>query len=163
MPQHKTIFQRYKLLPLVLAGVLFLALFTLIGLLLWSLIAFLAQQDVAAAEVVPGAIYLAGIFLAAALMTALIRGGTVFPAAVLSLGAAIATYLLADSTLITIGGAVLKSLISLFAGVLGFTLTKLYFIMRRRSEPRVERKIDLSNRDIVEPGRPAPEPAAAEE
>lgn len=163
MPQSKSIFKRYKLAPLLLAGLLALVLLILLGLLLWSAIVFYTQQDIAVGGMLPGIIYLAAIFLAAALMTALIRGGTVFPAAVLSLTAAIATYLLADSSLITAGGALLKALLSLLAGVLGFTLTKLYFVLRRPPRPRRERGLDLSQMDIVEPERSAGACKAAEE
>lgn len=148
--RNRSIFQQYRLLPLLGVGVLFFVLFVLLGLLLWSFIFFQTQKEPAAAQLVPGLLYLGGVFLSTALMTWLIRGGTVFPAAILSLLAAGATLFLADGALLGVGNVLLKLVLTLVVGVLGFTLTKLWFVMRR--VPRIPDDRSLADLSLNEPG-----------
>ncbi len=151
-PNRKSIFQTYRILPLVLAGLVFLILLVLICLLVWSLIAYYTQAPVSAEALWPRLIYLGGLFVTAALMTLLIKGGTVFPAAALSLTAAAVTLLLAGEGQATIAPALLKALLSLVAGVLGFTLAKLW--VRHDAARRNARVLAKG------PRPPLPEPAA---
>lgn len=132
MAQNNSVFSRYKIIPLLVVGMVFIVLYTLLGLLIWTAIAYGSQANVSEQTAFPAFLYLSGIFFACALMTALIKGGTVFPAAILSLAAAIVTFIITDSVLLSFGSAFLKALLSLLAGVLGFTLTKLYFIFVKR-------------------------------
>ena len=152
----KSIFTRYRLLPLIGVGIIFFILFIAVALLLWGYIAFRARLEVSTAAVFPAILYLLGVFLASALMTFLIRGGTVFPAAIVSIVAAAATLLLAAPEAVTFGNALGKILLTLVSGVLGFTLTKLYFVMRRPL--RLSNDRDLSKLRLNEPEQPAPQP-----
>ena len=137
MAEKKTIFKRYRLLPLIGVGIVFVLFYTLAGLVIWTLFAYNGKTEVLTQSFVPGFIYLSSIFFACMLMTALIKGGTVFPAAVLSLAAAIAAFFMADSALLSFGSILLKSLLSLLSGVLGFTITKLLYVSRRaKKRPR---------------------------
>lgn len=148
---RKSIFTRYKLLPLIGVGLAFFVVFTALALLLWGYIAYQARLDVSEAVALPAVLYLAGVFLAAALMTLLIKGGTVFPAAIVSLIAAVFSFFFVDATLLSFGGALGKALLTLVTGVLGFTLTKLYFLLRRT--PRLSNDRDLSKLRLSEPGQ----------
>jgi len=133
MNRKRSIFQKYRILPLLAVGIVFIILYTALGLLIWTLTAYTSQTDPQTQTFFPAFLYLSSIFLACCIMTALIKGGTVFPAAILAVAAAIATFILSDSSLLTFGSGFLKALLSLLVGVLGFTLTKLYFIFLRGS------------------------------
>jgi|GEM_PF-6452062 len=149
--KRNSVFHTYRMAPLIATGLVALALLLLLGLLMWSLVAYYTHSPVSAAEPWPALIYLGALFLTSVLITLLVRGGTVFPSAALSLIVAVATLLLAEPESVTIGPALLKALLSLFAGVLGFTLAKLW--VRRDAIRRAARA-------AAKPRPPLPEPAA---
>ncbi len=125
----RSIFARYRLVPLIVVGIVFMVVFFLLALLIWSFIAYQFKIDISEAAVLPAIIYYGGIFLACCLMTSLIKGGTVFPSLILSLLTAIVALFLVDT--LTFVGAIERLLLSLLFGVLAFTLTKIYFIWVR--------------------------------
>ncbi|MBQ6807788.1 MAG: hypothetical protein IJP07_01300 [Firmicutes bacterium] len=133
MANPSRIFKKYLIFPLILTGCLILAILTLASLLIWTMLAYYGQLDPASAGGWASGLYLLLIFLSCWLMTWLIRGGTVFPAVVLSLLAAVATFFLSQAEL-SFAPALLKALFSLFAGVLGFTLSKLLVTLRRKAK-----------------------------
>lgn len=155
MPQFTlpsgSIFHKYRIVPLVLAGLVFLALLVGVCLLLWSLIAYYSHSETIETSAVPIIIYLGAVFLSSGVMTLLIKGGTVFPAAALSLIAAIATLFIAEPGSVGFGPALLKVLLTLVAGVLGFTLAKLWV---QRDSSRRSSKAAAKQRPIL-PDPPA--------
>lgn len=133
----KSIFKKYRLLPLVGVGLASLVLLVGLSLLLWTAIAFKGNFDLSQRATAPLLIYLGAIFLSCCLMTLLIRGGTVFPSALLGLAAGATALILAPAGAAP-GQLILKLLISLAVALAGFTLTKLYFRQRRPRRPPKE-------------------------
>lgn len=128
-----SIFRVYRIIPLVLAGLAFLALLIVVCLLIWSMVAYYSHSPVTAEGALPIVIYLGAVFITAALMTLLIRGGTVFPAVAVSVIAAAATLFLAEPETVKFGPALLKILLTLLSGAAGFTLAKLWVIRDKKS------------------------------
>lgn len=125
----RSIFARYRLIPLIVVGIVFMVIFFFLALLIWSFIVYQFKIDISKAVVLPAIIYYGGIFLACCLMTSLIKGGTVFPSFILSLLTSIVALFWVD--MLTFVGTIERLLLSLLFGVLAFTLTKLYFIWFR--------------------------------
>ena len=122
----KSIFQRYRILPLALCGLVVAAILTLAALLLWTLISYYSKVAPAETTVLPYLVYLGTIFIAALFITWLIRGGTVFPALAVGLVAAVLTLLLAPEGTVHVFPAILKCLVSMLAAALGFAIMKLF-------------------------------------
>lgn len=135
MGKRNTIFQTYRILPLVLTGCLVLAALTLITVLIWTLIAYFGHLDPTIAGGVASTIHLLLVFFSCAIITWLIRGGTVFPAVILSLLAAIATFFLSDHA-IRFGPAFGKILLTLIAGIAGFSIAKLLYPLYKRTRKK---------------------------
>ena len=134
----KQIFSRYRIFPLVLLGLSIAIVLIVISLLFWSMISYYSGSTPEDAKALPVIIYLGTVFIVSALMTLFIKGGTVFPAAIMALLVAVFSLILADSATITFWPSVLKVALTVFVGVLGFTLTKLVLI--KKSPHSVRRK-----------------------
>lgn len=146
MKRYKAVFARYRILPLMLVGLITMAVFVALTLCIWAFIVYNLRADISRAVVVPALIYSDGIFISCCLMTFLIKGGTVFPSAVLSLALAVVSLLLADVATLSFVGVLLRIFFSLLCGVVAFTLTKLYCILRARSAAR---KAELGEQKAV--------------
>ena len=91
----RSAFRRYRILPLILTGLLLFGLICGIGLLIWTLICYWCNIT-PQLNITPKLIWLGAIFLSCGMITFLIRGGTVFPSAIVSLISAIISLFLAD-------------------------------------------------------------------
>ncbi|MBR5429954.1 MAG: hypothetical protein IK116_05450 [Firmicutes bacterium] len=133
----KSIANRYRLLPLICVGALVMIALVLLFLLLWAFAAYGGQRD-PAANGMGALIYFGSVFIACMVMTLLIRGGTVFPSAILALLATFATVFLAPDGA-GFGKVLLKIIVTLLVAAAGFAVAKLlsifYLPERRRPQP----------------------------
>ncbi|MDO4581828.1 MAG: hypothetical protein Q4B96_04520 [Bacillota bacterium] len=130
---RRSIFSRYRIVPLITVGLLLSLLLIFTSTLIWSWSTYNARADIAdAAPLTPTLIYLLSLFAAALLMTLLIRGGTVFPSLAVALIITGLSLWLAGAEELTVLGVTFKTLLSLLAAILGFTIGKLICLAGRR-------------------------------
>jgi hypothetical protein len=117
---------------LLLAGLCCCAALILLATLAWGYAVYSSKGYVSGAGLLPLYIFLAAIFLSSCLVTALSRGGAIFPALLFSLLANLLSLLLAELSGPKLSGILIKLLLSLLSAAAGFTLTKLLIMKRRR-------------------------------
>lgn len=129
--------RRYRIVPLVLFGLISCALFIAIGCLLWSITAYISQTDVALSVGQPLLIFFIAVLLASALITLMIRGGKIFPALALAIIAFIANLIITNyfGADINIASSLIKLLIILFAAVFGFSIGKILSMILFKKKP----------------------------
>ena len=155
----KSITKKYRLLPLIGVGALVFIILVLLSLLIWSVAAYGGQRDPSQSGGTAAFVYLAAVFISCAVMTLLIRGGTVFPSAILGLAAAIVSLLLAPAP-VGFGKILFKILMTLLIAAAGFAVAKLccrsIFPSKRQPVP-VRQRESLSrwedDSSISEPGK----------
>ena len=123
--------KNYRLIPLLIGSLIVYAVIFCLALLIMSVIVYLSKDPIAAGSGVPVVIWLILLALATILMTALTRGGTVFPGIFLALVTTIVSCFYASAGAVTFGGVLLKLLISLLVAVIAFIAGKLIFRGRR--------------------------------
>ncbi len=119
----------YRIIPIIIASLLLFAVICCLAVLIWAIIVYLGKNEVGDGQALPAVIWLISLLLSSALMTLATKGGTVFPALFLGVIAVILSCLMAGEGLLTVGGVLLKVLLSLLAAVVGFTLAKLYLMI----------------------------------
>jgi len=129
--------KRYRIVPLVLFGLICCALFIVIGCFIWSIIAYFTQTDVALSVGQPLLIFFIAVLLSSALITLMIRGGKVFPVLALAVIAFITNMIITNylGVNINITSALLKLLIILLAAVFGFSSGKTLSILLYKKKP----------------------------
>jgi hypothetical protein len=110
----------------------------LIGLaaLAWGYIVYSSRGYISGEESLSVYIFFGAIFLSSCLITALSRGGAIFPALLFSLLANGASFLLTELSTPPFSGLLLKVGFSLLIAAVAFTLTKLLIISGRRGKLR---------------------------
>jgi hypothetical protein len=117
---------------LPLAGLICCAALTVLATLAWGSLIYSQKGYIDSAGLLPLYIFLAAIFLSSCLVTALSRGGAIFPALLFALLANIVSWQLAEVSAPKLSGMLIKLLLSLLSAVIGFTLIKLLIVRRRR-------------------------------
>ena len=108
MSNRSKIFKRYRLIPMIAVGLLTMTLLCALGLLIWGIVAYFAQMNIAEQNLAPALVYLVSLFVACGFMTLLIQGGTVFPSLIVATIATVITFFLAEPETLTFLGCVLK-------------------------------------------------------
>lgn len=124
----------YRYVALLIAGVLCYALLISLAALAWGSLVYMRQGDVAADTAMPLAIFLGAIFLSSCLVTALSRGGTIFPALMLAMAANIISFLLAQAPQPQAKGVLMKLGLTLIVAVAGFVISKLLYMRGRAKQ-----------------------------
>ena len=120
-------------LPPLLAGLICCAALILLATLAWGYSVYISKGYISdAGLLLPLYIFLGAIFLSSCLITALTRGGAIFPVLLFSLLANMISWLMAELPAPRLSGLLIKLLLSLFSAVTGFSLSKLLIIRRRR-------------------------------
>jgi len=129
--------KRYRIVPLVLFGLICCALFIAIGCFIWSITAYFTQTDVALSVGQPLFIFFIAVLLSSALMTLIIRGGKIFPVLALAVIAFIVNLIITNylGVNINITSALLKLLIILLAAVFGFSAGKILSMSLYKKKP----------------------------
>ena len=151
MSNRSKIFKRYRLIPLIAVGLLTMTLLCALGLLIWGIVAYFAQMNIAEQNLTPALVYLVSLFVACGFMTLLVRGGTVFPSLIVATIATVITFFLAEPETLTFLGCVLKIVLSLVISTLAFSLVKGCFIMN----PARRRQITAATPKIKSVGKPS--------
>ena len=111
-------------LGLLLAGLCCCTLLVGLATVIWCIITYIRLGYITG-ELLPLLIFLGAIFLSSCLITALARGGTIFPALLFTLLANVLSLLLAELSWPLLSGILIKLGFSLLTTVIGFALTKL--------------------------------------
>ena len=119
-------------LGLLIAGLCCYAILIILAALAWGYLAFSQQGYISSEGLLPLAIFLGAIFLSSCFMTVLGRGGAISPVLLFSVLANVVSFLLAELSLPTLGGILIKLALSLLSATAGFSLTKLMIISGRR-------------------------------
>ena len=117
-----------RFLGLMLAGLCCFALLTTLAAIIWGYIEYSRLGYILETGPLPGFIFFGLIFLCSCLITAIGRGGAIFPTLCFTLLATVLTCLLAQLPSLSIVGLLLKLLYALLCATAGFTLTKLILI-----------------------------------
>lgn len=128
MGERRSFWRTYRVLPIILGSLVIFALLCAVAIFIWSCVVYFTKTEVTTVQTLPAIIWLTALFLTSGIMTIFTRGGTVFPALFLALIAVTASCLLADSSLLSVGGVLIKLGCSFLFSVLGFTFAKLYII-----------------------------------
>lgn len=128
MGKRSSFWRTYRVLPIILGSLIIFALLCALAIFVWSCVVYFTKSEVATVQTLPAIIWLTALFLTSGIMTILTRGGTVFPALFLTAVAVTASCLLAEPSLLTVGGVLIKLGCSLLFAVLGFIFAKLYVI-----------------------------------
>jgi len=121
----------WRYLGLLTAGLCCYTVLTILASLVWGYIAYSRQGYISGEGWLPVYIFLGAIFFSSCLVTALGRGGVIFPALLFSLLANTMSFLLAESSLPPLKDILIKLGLSLLCAAVGFTITKLLIIIRR--------------------------------
>jgi hypothetical protein len=128
MGGRNSFWRTYRVLPIILGSLIIFAVLCAVAILVWSCVVYFSKSEVATIQTLPAIIWLTALFLTSGIMTILTRGGTVFPALFLTVVAVTTSCLLAEPSLLTVVGVMVKLGYSLLFAVLGFIFAKLYVI-----------------------------------
>jgi hypothetical protein len=147
MARRSKFLQRYKIAPIIITSLLVFIIISCAAILIWSTIVFLGKAEVSDSPALPAIAWLLSLFLATGLMTLLTKGGTVFPALFLGLITVVLSCLLGSAEILTVGGFILKLILSLIAAIAGFTLVKLYLLLGGKLTAP-QRKMPIERKDV---------------
>ena len=130
----------YRNWLLLLAGLLSLTVLVVVLTFSWSIFAYFLQLDVDTAIWTPLLIFMGSLALATALITALSKGGTIYPVLCLWLISSLANFLLVGTADIQLAGAIGRLVIAFLVTISAFTLVKMYYLSKVQREHKDERK-----------------------
>ncbi|MEG1501628.1 MAG: hypothetical protein RR396_06680 [Clostridiales bacterium] len=135
-PRPRRSKQRYRLLPVLLAGILFFGLTILLCGTLWGLIAYLFRTSVAGNDIIPLLIYFLAIFLSSFLVSLLINAKHKLPIVLLSITILLISCFFSGLGSISIKGLLIKTAITFITAFLPFLIVKKMSHKRRGKNTR---------------------------
>ena len=124
----------YKNWLLLLAGLLCLVVLVAVLTFIWGVVAYFLQLDVDTAIWTPLLIFMGSLALATALITALSKGGTIYPILCLWLISSLGSFLLAGTSDIQLLGAIGRLALAFAVVIIVFTAVKIYYLNKIRYE-----------------------------
>ena len=118
-------------LGLVISGLCCYAFLIVLASFIWGYLVYSRKGYIGGEGLLPAYIFLGAIFVSACLITALSRGGAIFPVLLFTIAANAASLMPSELSLPSLGSLLTKLGLSLLPAATGFILTKL-LVMRLR-------------------------------
>jgi|GEM_PF-3338231 len=119
---------------LLITGIAFYVLLIALAALIWGYFVYMRKGDISDTATIPVFIFFSAIFLSSCLVTALSRGGAIFPVLAMAIFANIISLVFAETPGAQISDVFVKLGLTISVAIVGFILSKLLYMAGKSSK-----------------------------